>query len=67
MEVIKSLQKHLEDQAHVKELAESNISYQELQKNYEQAMNNVKDILTLFDANRIRFFQFFRVKNTKKV
>ncbi|EFX78694.1 hypothetical protein DAPPUDRAFT_245971 [Daphnia pulex] len=43
-----------------KELAESNISYQELQKNYEQAMNNVKDILTLFDDNRIM------VKNSKK-
>jgi hypothetical protein len=41
---MKSLQKFLEEQeqVHVKELVESNISYQELQKNYEQAMDNDK-------------------------
>jgi hypothetical protein len=31
-----------QEQVHVKELVESNISYQELQKNYEQAMDNDK-------------------------
>jgi hypothetical protein len=56
-----------QEQVDVNELAESNITYQELQQNCEQAMDNEKDILTLFDDNRLMFFQFFRVKNSKKV
>lgn len=69
-------------QAHAKELAESRNSYEEkiavitkhhegvievLNKNYEEAMDNVKEILTLFDDNHLMFFQFLRAKSSSKV
>jgi hypothetical protein len=40
-------------------------------KNFRKTTNRpwtmIKDILTFFDDNRLMFFQFFRVKNSKKV
>lgn len=69
-------------QAHAKELAGSRNSYEKkiavitkhhegvievLNKNYEEAMDKVKKILTYIDDNRLMFFQFFRVKSSSKV
>jgi hypothetical protein len=55
-----------QEQVDVNELAESNISYQELQQNCEQAMDNEKDILTLFDDNRLMFFSIFQGQELQK-
>jgi hypothetical protein len=54
IEEIESLKKLLKDreEVHVKELEDANLKYASLKKNYEQAMDNVKYILTLFDDNR---------------
>ncbi len=77
-----AMEKEDHSQAHAKELAESRNSYEEkiavitkhhegvievLNKNYEEAMDNVKEILTLFDDNHLMFFQFLRAKSSSKV